>query len=169
MSHGSLCDFGRLGAIALFRRPHLDLHETVLGADALDANLRAGVRSDHASKGIRGIIVRIPVVKHPDRRQAWNRAQRTQVVNVGNVVCRSQRKRGKVVFALCFYFIRSISFLCSGVQEKGARGSFSLSKPTINNNANKSNTFIHHRLYQGVFVFISISFYLRGSASSIHQ
>jgi hypothetical protein len=74
----------------------------------LDANLRAGVRSDHASKGIRGIIVRIPVVKHPDRRQAWNRAQRAQVVNVGNVVCRSQRKRGKVV--LPFAFILFVQF-----------------------------------------------------------
>ena len=108
MSHGSLCDFGRLGAIALFRRPHLDLHETVLGADALDANLRASVRGDYASKRIRGIIVRIPVVKHPDRRQAWNRAQRAQVVNVGNVVCRSQRKRGKVV--LPFAFILFVQF-----------------------------------------------------------
>ena len=50
-------------ANCLFRRTHLDLHEAILCADAQDADLRAGNRSDHAAQRVGGIIVRIPVVK----------------------------------------------------------------------------------------------------------
>ena len=63
LSHGSPCDFDRLGAIALFRRPHLDLHEAILCTDALDANLRVGVRVYHAAKRISRIVVQGSVMR----------------------------------------------------------------------------------------------------------
>ena len=51
---------------------HLDLHEAVLRADALDADLGARVRVDHAAQRVRRIVVQCPIVEHRHRGEARN-------------------------------------------------------------------------------------------------
>ena len=78
---------------SLFRRPYLYLHETILGADTLDANLRAGVRVYHAPQRIGCIVVQDAVIKHPDTRESRNRRQHAVMVDVGNAVSGSGAER----------------------------------------------------------------------------
>ena len=50
----------------LLRRQYLHLHEATMGANALDTDLCAGVRVDHASKGVQRVPVLIIVVEYRD-------------------------------------------------------------------------------------------------------
>ena len=57
-------------ATGLLRWSDLDLHKGTLSADALDADLGAGVWHDHAALCIELIIVRIAIVEDRDTRKA---------------------------------------------------------------------------------------------------
>ena len=63
----------RLGVIGLFRRPYLNLHEVAQRIDALDANLRAGVRVHDASLRVRGIVILSSIIEDLNGRQTGNR------------------------------------------------------------------------------------------------
>ena len=76
----------RLRSAGLPGWTNFNLHEAVLCADALDDDLCSSVGVHHAALRVGRIIVRVPVVEHPDRGKARNRAKDTGLMNVGDPV-----------------------------------------------------------------------------------
>ena len=57
-------------SVGLLRRAYLNLHKAAQGADTFHPYLRARIRYDDASHGIRGIVVIVKIIEYRHSGQA---------------------------------------------------------------------------------------------------